>query len=93
MTLRTRTATSIPTYEFIEDPIDDTTHIVITSGEAAGVVYRYGRVMFEENKLDDHLNIKFGYQLIRNPDQLTSETILPIISEILRDILEKEARG
>ena len=57
------------------------------------MVYRYGRVMFEENKYDDQLNIKFGYQIIRNPNQLTSETVLPIITEILKDILEKEARG
>ena len=93
MISKKRTAISLPTYEFIEDPIDDTTHIVITSGEAAGVVYRYGRVVFEENKIDDYLNIKFGYQVIRNPNQLTSDTILPIITEVLRDILHKEARG
>lgn len=67
--------------------------MVITSGDAAGVVYRYGRVMFEENKLHDNLTIKFGYQVIRNPGQLTDAVLVPIMSSILNDILQKESRG
>lgn len=80
-----------PTYEFIEDPIDDTTHIVITSGVAAGVVFRYGRVRFEE--IAGHLNVKFGYKVIRNPDLLTDDDVKPIIIAVLNDILFKEANG
>lgn len=93
LTFKRPSTTSTPTYEFIEDPIDDTTHVVITSGEAAGVVYRYGRVMFDENKLQDNLTVKFGYQVVRNPDQLTDTVLVPIMSVILHDILEKESRG
>ena len=77
-----------PTYEFIEDPINDTTHIHITSGTAAGVVFRYGRVRFEE--IAGQLNVKFGYELIRNPDLLTDAVVKPIIIGILDDILIKE---
>ena len=84
--LHTRPPT--PTYEFIEDPIDDTTHIHITSGDAAGVVFRYGRVKFEE--VGGHLNVKFGYTAIRNPALLTDEVLKPIIITILDDILIKE---
>lgn len=84
--LHTRPPT--PTYEFIEDPIDDTTHIHITSGTAAGVVFRYGRVKFEE--LNGHLNVKFGYTAIRNPELLTDAVLKPIIVTILDDILIKE---
>ena len=78
----------IPTYEFIEDPINDTTHIHITSGIAAGVVFRYGRVRFEE--IAGHLNVNFGYELIRNPNLLTDAVVKPIIIGILNTILIEE---
>lgn len=78
----------IPTYEFIEDPINDTTHIHITSGTAAGVVFRYGRVRFEE--IAGHLNVRFGYELIRNPNLLTDAVVKPIIIGILNNILIEE---
>lgn len=82
------TKPQIPTYEFIDDPINDTTHIHITSGQAQGIVFRYGRVRFEE--VAGHLNIKFGYELVRNPELLTDDTVKPIIISILDDILIKE---
>ena len=65
-----------------------TTHIHITSGKAAGVVFRYGRVQFEE--VAGHLNVKFGYEIIRNPDLLTDAVVKPIIIGILNNILIKE---
>ena len=77
-----------PTYEFIEDSINDTTHIHITSGTAAGVVFRYGRVKFQE--MGGHLNVKFGYTAIRNPELLTDAVLKPIIVSILDDILIRE---
>ena len=77
-----------PTYEFIEDPINDTTHIHITSGKAAGVVFRYGRVRFEE--INQQLNVRFGYEIIRNPNLLTDAVVKPIIIGILNNILIEE---
>ena len=88
MISKLRTKQPIPTYEFIEDPINDTTHIHITSGTAAGVVFRYGRVRFEE--IAGQLNVKFGYELIRNPDLLTDAVVKPIIIGILNTILIEE---
>ncbi len=88
MTSKLRTKQPIPTYEFIEDPINDTTHIHITSGIAAGVVFRYGRVRFEE--IAGHLNVNFGYELIRNPNLLTDAVVKPIIIGILNNILIEE---
>ena len=88
MISKQRTKQPTPTYEFIEDAIDDTTHIHITSGKAAGVVFRYGRVRFEE--VAGHLKVKFGYTAIRNPELLTDAVLKPIIVTILDDILIKE---
>ena len=80
-----------PTYSFLEDHIDDTTHIVINDGVAAGVCFRYGRVRFAEG--GGQLNIKFGYQVVRNTEQLTDAVLKPIIVSILDDILYKDIHG
>lgn len=89
--MKLRTTQPIPTYEFIDDSINDTTHIHITSGTAAGVVFRYGRVRFEE--IEGQLKVQFGYEIIRNLHLLTDAVLKPIIIAILDDILKKEAHG
>lgn len=85
--MRKNTA-QLPNYSFLEDGIDDTTHVVVNTGPAAGVVYRYGRVRFAEG--GDHLNVKFGYQVVRNPNQLTNTQLEPIMKVVLDDILKQE---
>jgi hypothetical protein len=89
MTSMLHTKPPTPTYEFIEDPIDDTTHIHITSGDYAGVVFRYFQLRFVPNT--DELKIKFNYRVVRNPYVLTDEELQPIITVVLDDILKKEA--
>lgn len=79
-----------PTYSFIEDNIDDTTHIVINDGLAQGVVFRYGKVRFLPGET---LRVSFDYKVVRNPNLLTDDTIKPIIISILDDILVKESYG
>jgi hypothetical protein len=79
----------VPTYSFIEDPIDDLTHIVITSGLAAGIVFRFGRVRFIEGR---KLRIKYDYKIVRNTEGLTEKKIVPIMDVILNDILMKESQ-
>jgi hypothetical protein len=79
----------VPTYSFIEDPIDDLTHIHITSGLAAGVVFRFGRVRFMEGR---KLRIKYDYKIVRNIQALTEKKIVPIMDVILNDILMKESQ-
>jgi len=78
-----------PRYSFLEDPIDDTTHIVIETGDAAGVVFRYGKLRFAEG--GDNLNVRFNYHVVRNPNLLTDTVLKSIIISILDDILKREA--
>lgn len=87
--LHTRPPT--PTYEFIEDPIDDTTHIHITSGDYAGVVFRYYQLRLIPT--EHELRIKYNYRVVRNPYVLTDEELQPIITVVLDDILKKESHG
>lgn len=77
-----------PTYSFLEDPIEDITHIVINDGLASGVVFRYGRVRFDPGY---SLRVSFDYKVVRNPALLTDQQIKPIIISILDDILKKES--
>lgn len=83
------TKPQVPTYSFIEDPIDELTHICITSGPAAGVVFRFGRVRFIEGR---KLRIKYDYKIVRNLEQLTERKLVPIMDVILNDILVKESQ-
>ena len=81
----------LPTYEFIEDPVNDLSHIAITSGPAAGVVFFFGQVKFLED--GQRLNIKFSYQIVRNENQLTNAELEPIMKVILNDILHEDLHG
>ena len=78
-----------PTYSFLEDPIDDLTHIHITNGLAAGVVFRFGQVRFIEGR---KLRIKYDYKIVRNLQALTERRLVPIMDVILNDILMKESQ-
>jgi hypothetical protein len=91
MTFRPLTKQPAPAYQLIEDPADDIYNVTILDGLAAGFVYRYGRVMF--NELEGQLKINFTYDVIYNPGRLTQQQILPIISVILDDILKKEQQA
>ena len=88
--LPTKKPPPTPTYIFIEDNIDDTTHIVINDGLCQGVVFRYGKVRFLPSET---LRVSFNYKVVRNPNLLTDDTIKPIIVSILDDILVKESYG
>lgn len=80
----------VPMYQLIEDIADDIFNIRIDDGDAAGLVYRYGRVRFFEDTENQQLRIKFNYQLIHNPTQLTQEQIESILSVIIDDMLQRE---
>lgn len=82
---------SLPTYEFIEDPINDIYHVCITSGEFASIVFRYDEVKFVPNV--DGVICKFTWNFVRNVNNISIETIQPTVTRILDDILAKESDG
>lgn len=77
-----------PAYQLIEDPADDIYNVTIVDGPAAGFIYRYGKVGFQE--VNNELKINYTYDVIYNPGRLTLEQVQPIISIVLDDILKKE---
>lgn len=90
MTFKKHSKPPVPSYQLIEDIADDIFNIRIDDGEAAGLVYRYGRVRFFEDTENGVLRIKFNYQLIHNPTPLTQQQIESILSVIIDDMLQKE---
>ena len=91
MTLKKNTPPPLPTYEFIEDPINDIYHVCITSGEFAGVVFRYDEVKFIPNV--NGVVCKFTWNFVRNVNNLPTDVVQPTITVILDDILAKENDG
>ena len=82
-----------PTYRLIEDQYDDLWNISIVDGPAAGIVFRYTSVRFEPNPTDGKLNIKFHYDVLHNEQLVEPDVLIPIIKQILDDILQKEQSG
>ena len=90
MTSKTPSRPPVPSYQLIEDGIDDIFNIHINDGAAAGLVFRYGRVRFFEDVENGMLRVKFNYDLVYNPTALTQAEIESILSVILDDMLIKE---
>lgn len=90
MTSKMRSKQPVPNYQLIEDGIDDIFNIRIEDGDAAGLVYRYGRVRFFEDETNGMLRVKFNYQLVYNPTSLTQPELESIMSVVLDDMLRKE---
>lgn len=85
------TPTRIPTYKLIEDPLDDIWNIAILDGDASGLVYRYTNVGFVEET--DRLRVRYNYQIVHNPTELTDIELRPIMSVILDEILKENNNG
>jgi hypothetical protein len=79
----------------VASEVDDTWMIKITSGDFAGVVYRYNRVGFVEEP--SGLRIRFEYDVIDSgsiaEEELTSPQFKATISSILESFLEESQDG
>ena len=77
-------------YSYVDNPRYSHSGIIIEDGEYKDVIYLYGKVQFiEEN---EHLRLKFDYQVLRNPNNVDteSENFRNIIGDILTENVEKE---
>ena len=84
-----------PTTEFLPSEVDDLWNVKITSGDFAGVIYRYNRVGFEEDGMG--LRIKFEYDVLDSGPvgeaDLTSPQFKATISNILEQFLNEGNDG
>ena len=65
--------------------------IRITEGKYEGLVYRYGKINFEED--GEFLRCNFDYDIIANPNGITEDQdLINFLGEIVIDVLEDEMK-
>jgi len=71
--------------------IDENIPIRITEGKYKGLVYRYGRINFEEE--GEMLRCNFDYDLLVKPDDIVEDqALVDFLGEIVVDVLEDEMK-
>lgn len=68
--------------------------IKVLEGECEGLVFQYDTVQFHENDNDGNAELEFHTINIENPKEndLTSESVVGIMGDILVDIIETQLR-
>jgi hypothetical protein len=80
-------------YLFVQKEGDDFTCIKLIDDKYLNVVYKYGKVAFaKDEKPDGTLPMKFDYDIIRNPNEIdtNSQDFINHIGDILVELLEKQ---
>ena len=80
-------------YLFVQKDGDDFTCIKLVEDKYLNVVYKYGKVAFaKDEKSDGTLPIKFDYDIIKNPNEVDTNTqeFINYIGDILIELLEKQ---
>ena len=80
-------------YLFVQKEGDDFTCIKLVEDKYLGVVYKYGKVAFaKDEKTDGTLPMKFNYDIIKNPENIdtNSQEFINYIGDILLELLEKQ---
>ncbi len=84
-----------PEFALVANDIDDNWDIKITTGDYAGVLFRFGQVRFLPE--DDQLTIKYDYDIIDSGGLAMSALTAPefkyTLHNILEQLLEEEAHG
>jgi len=85
----------VPEYKFVEtaSPDMDTCPIQITSGEFAGIVYRYGKISLKEIDTGD-VQVTMDISIVSAPENFNHNTpeFTMAAGEIFVDIVEKNAK-
>jgi len=82
-------------YLFVQKDGDDFTCIKLIEDKYLNVVYKYGKVAFaKDEKPDGTLPMKFDYDIIKNPNEVdtNSQEFINYIGDILVELLEKQLK-
>ena len=80
-------------YLFVQKDGDDFTCIKLVEDKYLNVVYKYGKVAFaKDEKSDGTLPMKFDYDIIKNPNEVdtNSQEFINYIGDILIELLENQ---
>jgi len=82
-------------YLFVQKEGDDFTCIKLVEDKYLNIVYKYGKLLFAKNENSDGtLPLKFDYTVIKNPDNVdtNSQEFINYIGDILVELLEKQLK-
>jgi hypothetical protein len=87
----------VPEYKFLPELSTDITQtcpIEIESGDFAGVVYRYGKISFDETK-DGVLNVYMEIETIKTPADFdkTQSNFTQVVGKIFAEIIEQQVEA
>ena len=85
-----------PKYKFLPDDSSDisqTCPILITEGQFEGIVYRYGKISFNETETGD-LNVTMDIEMITSPENFNQQDkdFTNYVGDIFVDIIENQAK-
>lgn len=80
-------------YLFVQKEGDDFTCIKLVEDKYLNIVYKYGKLAFaKDERPDGTLPMKFDYTVIKNPDDVdtNSQEFINYIGDILIELLDKQ---
>ena len=80
-------------YLFVQKEGDDFTCIKLVDDKYLNIVYKYGKLAFaKDERPDGTLPMKFDYTVIKNPDDVdtNSQEFINYIGDILIELLDKQ---
>ncbi len=80
-------------YLFVQKEGDDFTCIKLVEDKYLNIVYKYGKLAFaKDERPDGTLPMKFDYTVIKNPDNVdtNSQEFINYIGDILIELLDKQ---
>ena len=80
-------------YLFVQKEGDDFTCITLVEDKYLNIVYKYGKLAFaKDERPDGTLPMKFDYTVIKNPDDVdtNSQEFINYIGDILIELLDKQ---
>ena len=80
-------------YLFVQKEGDDFTCIKLIEDKYLNIVYKYGKLAFaKDERPDGTLPMKFDYTVIKNPDNVdtNSQEFINYIGDILIELLDKQ---
>jgi hypothetical protein len=88
---------NLPTYKFLPEASNDITKtcpIEITSGKFSGIIYRYGKISFEEIN-DSNLNVIMEIEPILAPKGFDKSNLefTQVVGEIFTQIVEEKVES
>lgn len=82
-------------YIVVENKINGNDAIKLTEYPWEGIIYTYGKIMFEEDEINSVLHLKFDYEILDNNSKGFADKTLfeQYIGNILQDLIQEGVKN